>query len=105
MLHYFIGGNLAEDVSISIDCLFPIALGTITMFIAFNFSKLNSIGKNGDYSYGVYIFHFPLIQIFITFGCFQVNKNISILIIIGVVFSIAYISWHFLEKKVLKRTQ
>jgi peptidoglycan/LPS O-acetylase OafA/YrhL len=91
---YYIFGN---------EFLLPIGLGIIIMYISFNFSKLNNIGKNGDYSYGVYIFHFPLIQILITLGFFEINKNAVLLLVLGTVFSMAYLSWHFLEKKVLKR--
>lgn len=91
---YYITGN---------EYLLPIGLGIIIMFLAFNFKKLNSIGKNGDYSYGVYIFHFPIIQLLVSTGYFYLNKNITLLIVIGVVFSISYLSWNLLEKKILKR--
>jgi peptidoglycan/LPS O-acetylase OafA/YrhL len=81
----------------------PISLGFILMFIGFYFSILNTIGKTGDYSYGVYIFHFPIIQILISLGYFDINKNIALLVTLGTVFSISYLSWYFMEKKILKR--
>jgi peptidoglycan/LPS O-acetylase OafA/YrhL len=87
---YYIFGN---------EYLLPIGLGIIIMFVGFKFHKLNDIGKNGDYSYGVYIFHFPIIQILVSSGYFEINKNIALLIVIGTVFSAAYVSWNFLEKK------
>jgi peptidoglycan/LPS O-acetylase OafA/YrhL len=80
------------------EYLLPLGLGIIIIFIGFNFKQLNSIGQTGDYSYGVYIFHFPIIQILITSGYFEANKNIALLIVIGTVFSVAYLSWHFIEK-------
>ena len=83
--------------------LLPIGLGFIVMFIGFNFSILNNIGKVGDYSYGVYIYHFPIIQIFVSFGYFSINKYIALLVILGTVFSISYVSWHFMEKKILRK--
>jgi peptidoglycan/LPS O-acetylase OafA/YrhL len=85
------------------DYLLPIGLGTIIMFVGFNFVPLNNIGKIGDYSYGVYIFHFPIVQIFVALGYYQLNQNVVIFVIMGTVFSIAYVSWHFLEKRILKR--
>jgi peptidoglycan/LPS O-acetylase OafA/YrhL len=91
---YYITGN---------EYLLPVGLGIIIMFLGFNFPRLNNIGKNGDYSYGTYIFHYPIIQIMIALGYFKINKNISLLIVMGTVFSMAYISWHFLEKRILKR--
>ena len=83
--------------------LLPIGLGVIVMYIGFNFKRLNGIGKIGDYSYGVYIFHFPIIQILTSLGYFKLNKDVTLLVVLGLVFSISYLSWHFLEKKVLKR--
>jgi peptidoglycan/LPS O-acetylase OafA/YrhL len=91
---YYISGN---------EYLLPIGLGIIIMFLGFNFKNLNSIGKNGDYSYGVYIYHFPIIQLLISMGYFKINKNITLLIVIGAVFSISYLSWNLLEKKILKK--
>jgi peptidoglycan/LPS O-acetylase OafA/YrhL len=85
------------------EYLLPIGLGIIIMFLGFNFKKLNNVGKNGDYSYGVYIFHFPIIQSLIYMEYFSLNKNVALLIVIGVVFSISYLSWNLLEKKILKR--
>jgi peptidoglycan/LPS O-acetylase OafA/YrhL len=91
---YYITGN---------EYLLPVGLGVVIMFIGFNFRKLNNIGKLGDYSYGAYIFHHPIIQIMVALGYFRVNKNVALLIVMGIVFSVAYISWNFLEKKILKR--
>jgi peptidoglycan/LPS O-acetylase OafA/YrhL len=85
------------------DYLLPIGLGILIMYSAFNFPIINNIGKNGDYSYGVYIFHFPIIQLLISAGYFNLNKNITLLLVFGAVFGISYLSWHLLEKKVLKR--
>jgi peptidoglycan/LPS O-acetylase OafA/YrhL len=92
-LYYWIGNTY----------FLPIGLGIIIMFIGFGFSRLNNIGKNGDYSYGVYIFHFPVIQILVALGYFDLNKNVALIIMIATVFSMSYLSWHFLEKKILKR--
>jgi peptidoglycan/LPS O-acetylase OafA/YrhL len=86
-----------------IEFFLPACLGIVIMFIAFNFPVLRGIGKNGDYSYGVYIFHAPLIKILIFLGYYSLNKDAALLLAMGTVFSIAYMSWHFLEKKALKR--
>ncbi|MDR0662962.1 MAG: acyltransferase [Spirochaetaceae bacterium] len=87
----------------ALEFLLPAGLGVVIMFIAFNFPRLNNVGKNGDYSYGVYVFHAPLGKIFIDLGYYDLNKDAALLSCIGTVFSIAYMSWHFLEKKALRR--
>jgi peptidoglycan/LPS O-acetylase OafA/YrhL len=34
---------------------------------------------------------------------FKTNKNIALLLVLGTVFAVAYLSWNFLEKRILKR--
>ncbi|MDR2659557.1 MAG: acyltransferase [Spirochaetaceae bacterium] len=86
----------------ALEFFLPAALGVVIMFVAFNFPSLQSVGKYGDYSYGIYIFHGPLIKVFITFGFYDLNNIVVIFAVIGTVFSISYMSWHFVEKKALK---
>jgi peptidoglycan/LPS O-acetylase OafA/YrhL len=93
ILHYIIGT----------DYLLPIGLAVIVFFVGFHFSKLNSIGKTSDYSYGIYLFHFPIIQMLVSLGYFAINKYMAILITICIVFSISYLSWNCFEKRILKR--
>jgi peptidoglycan/LPS O-acetylase OafA/YrhL len=89
--------------NVSLEFFLPAALGIVIMFVAFNFPCLRNIGKYGDYSYGIYIFHGPLLKIFIALGFYNLNKYAVILAAMGTVFSMAYMSWHFIEKRVLKR--
>jgi peptidoglycan/LPS O-acetylase OafA/YrhL len=86
-----------------LEFLLPAGLGAVIMLVAFNFPRFQSIGKNGDYSYGVYVFHAPLIKVLIDLGYYDLNKNVAVLVGMGTVFSMAYMSWHFLEKKALSQ--
>ena len=93
ILHYIIGT----------DYLLPISLAVIIFFFGFHFSKFNSIGKISDYSYGIYLFHFPIIQTLVSLGYFSINKYIAILITICIVFALSYLSWNVFEKRILRR--
>jgi peptidoglycan/LPS O-acetylase OafA/YrhL len=86
-----------------LELFLPAALAVVIMFIAFNFKNLQAIGKTGDYSYGIYIFHWPLIQLFVDLGYYNLNKYITIFSVVCVSFTLAYMSWHFIEKRALKR--
>jgi peptidoglycan/LPS O-acetylase OafA/YrhL len=86
-----------------LEFLLPAALGATIIFVAFNFPRLQNVGKYDDYSYGIYIFHGPLLKIFIALGYYNSSKYAVILIAMGTVFSMAYMSWHFIEKKALRR--
>lgn len=63
---------------------------------------LNNFSAKGDFSYGLYIFAFPIQQLII----YYTNNNISIeiFIVLASIFTLimSYISWHLIEKKALE---
>ncbi|MFW9597601.1 MAG: acyltransferase, partial [Paludibacter sp.] len=82
------------------------ALAAIVFYLAFSFKKLNNFAKYGDVSYGMYIYHFPIINTFVAFGLFQkTNPIIATLGIIIIVMILSFFSWHFIEKKFLIKTK
>ena len=62
------------------------------------------IGKYGDLSYGVYLFHFPTIQMLEHFELYKFNPYIAFVTSILITFLLAAISWHVVEKRFLKRS-
>lgn len=62
-------------------------------------SILNSFGKFGDSSYGIYIYSFPIQQALM----YYFNMTTYYLMVWSVIISIAfgYVSWHLIEKRVL----
>ena len=79
-----------------------LSLPYILFYLAFlPIKKINNFGKNGDYSYGVYIYSFPIQQTISHF-----NPNISatsmFLFSIILVLPFAWLSWHFVELKALR---
>jgi peptidoglycan/LPS O-acetylase OafA/YrhL len=89
---------------LDVEIATPVSLSIIVFFIAFNFSRLNNFAKFGDISYGIYIYHLPLLQLAIHFELFKKYNPIlvSILFIVTVL-SVGMLSWHLLEKRYLKR--
>jgi len=96
---------LLLELRFSYTLLRPAALAIILFYLATRFSFLNNFGRFGDFSYGVYIFHFPIIQLAVHFGWFNKEQNaiwhagllLPICLIAGV------LSWHLIEKKWLRR--
>jgi peptidoglycan/LPS O-acetylase OafA/YrhL len=86
-----------------IDFLYPISFAVIIIFLAYNFKFLNNFGKFGDFSYGMYLFHFPVIQVIISLGIHKQNPIFALLSAIFIVGILSFASWHLLEKKFLKR--
>ena len=57
--------------------------------------------KSGDFSYGVYVFHFPVIQIFLAVGIFHRYPLLSVGLIAVIVAGVSFASWHLVEKPYL----
>lgn len=80
----------------------PFATSAIIYSIAFSFRWLNNFAKFGDISYGIYIFHFPLIQLAVHFGLFErYNPFLVAFCILAAVIILGLLSWHLVEKKIL----
>ncbi len=79
----------------------PLVISIIIIYFALYFPfKILINDKIGDLSYGIYIYHFVIIQIFINLNLIKYFGyiNSSILIIICSLLC-AYFSWHTIEKK------
>lgn len=82
----------------------PITFGFIVFYTAYSFKWLNNFGKFGDFTYGIYIYHFPIIQIFIYFEWYD-NYNLYVISIITffLILILATLSWHFIELPYLSK--
>jgi peptidoglycan/LPS O-acetylase OafA/YrhL len=81
--------------------VFP--LSYLVFYFAFlKIPKINNFAKYGDFSYGFYLYAFPIQQVFSSF--FAENWNFYFLVIITFIVSLifAIISWHLIEKQALK---
>ncbi|ADE13108.1 acyltransferase family protein [Sideroxydans lithotrophicus] len=82
----------------------PIALGVLVIYFACIFSYVGNFGKYGDFSYGVYIVHFPILQLLISFGLFNTHPWLMLLSAGFMVVTTAYFLWHFVEKRFLRKS-
>ncbi len=76
-------------------------LALMIFSMAYSYNNISfKILKGNDISYGMYIFHMPIINIFLTH--FQINLSIHIPLVILIVITLAILSWKFIEKPSLK---
>lgn len=82
----------------------PAALGVLVVYAACVFPYLGNFGKFGDFSYGIYIVHFPILQTLIAFGIFQVNPWAGLELAAALVMIAAFMMWHLVEKHFLRKS-
>lgn len=79
-----------------------IAIPYLTIYAAhLPIPYLGAFGRAGDFSYGIYIYHYPVQQALI-----QITANALLLpalfgLSFAVTFALAFLSWHFVEKRAL----
>lgn len=61
------------------------------------------LAKYGDFSYGTYVFHFPIIQTFIALGLVRSHPKLSLGLILLTLAILSFTSWTFIEKPFLLR--
>lgn len=64
--------------------------------------RLNDFGRFGDLSYGIYIYAYPVQQVIIQYFGATMPIPLQILLAFVLVLSLAWVSWHFVEKPALR---
>jgi len=82
---------------------YPIALAFVVIYFATMFTYLGNFGRYGDFSFGVYIWHVPIIQTFIHFDILSKYPIFGPIFLIMTVVAFSIVSWHFIEKPFLNK--
>lgn len=86
------------------EWLFPLAFGIVVLWCAYSLPQLNNFARFGDISYGVYIYHAPIIKILYTIGFFAaMNVWLASGLFVCMVLTVSLLSWHLMEKRILQR--
>jgi peptidoglycan/LPS O-acetylase OafA/YrhL len=93
---------LFVNYALPLSFLEPLGIACITIFFAL-YSYAGNFGKYGDFSYGVYITHFPIIQLLTQLGLFKLSPLIGISTTVALTVISAISMWHFVEKRFLLR--
>lgn len=81
----------------------PLALAILVTFFGL-YGYLGNFGKYGDFSYGVYIIHFPVIQVFLHFRLFETQPAAYLVLVAFTTLLGAMLMWHLVEKRFLLRS-
>lgn len=97
-----VGLILLDDRLTALAILEPIALGVLVMALARG-PVLPSPARFGDFSYGVYIVHFPVIQLAVHLGLAAAGGPVFLLATMAATLLGGVVSWHLVEKRFLRR--
>ncbi len=78
--------------------LMPICLSFCVMFLGLNLKVFADIGRKTDYSYSLYLVHYPLAMCFVSLGVFEKMPGFAIFSVLGTSFLCAYLLENFQQK-------
>ncbi len=95
---------LAAQGHTILPALYPLALAITVISFALCFPQLGNWGKYGDISYGVYIYHFPIIQVFTALDLFRGHPWPSFVALILCILLTSFLSYHLIERPFLRKS-
>ena len=102
-LLFFVAGVLGYVITdgMMYDFVAPIAVTMVVYWAAITAPPLGRFGKYGDFSYGVYLYHFPMVQTCVSLGLFAlapVEAAVGLFVFVG---GLAIFSWYVIESPFL----
>jgi peptidoglycan/LPS O-acetylase OafA/YrhL len=85
------------------EFVLPAALSVIVLYVALELPSLGNFARYGDLSYGIYVWHFPVIQLLVALGLFAASPFAALALALGSVGVLALLSWHGVERPFLRR--
>jgi peptidoglycan/LPS O-acetylase OafA/YrhL len=83
------------------EFLHPLDVTLIVYWAAMECPRLPSLARYGDFSYGTYLCHFPLIQLAIWLGLFQLSTTLAVFAVMVALAACAACSWYCVERPML----
>ena len=83
----------------------PIAIATLTLGASLLLPQVKGPTRWGDFSYGTYILHYPIIQLIVAFGLFNAHPWGALALAVCLVTLAAVSSWFFVEKPSLAHSR
>ena len=81
----------------------PLIFSAIIVAIAYFCKPLNFLQKYDNISYGLYLYHFPVIQVLVQYKLHQYNIYLTFMVTLLITVLIAIASWYIIEKPMLQR--
>ena len=99
----FAASAIVIDRFYALPMLQPFALATMVVYFGL-YIYLGNFGKFGDFSYGLYILHFPIIQLLVQARWFEASPYGLLATTIAITGVASVLMWHLVEKRFLRRS-
>jgi peptidoglycan/LPS O-acetylase OafA/YrhL len=83
----------------------PAAIAALTLGASLLLPQVKGPTRWGDFSYGTYILHYPIVQLIVAAGLFTVHPWVALLLTVTIVAIAATMSWFFVEKPSLAHSR
>lgn len=92
-----------QNYNILFSIFEPLALATILIGIAYNLKYLNFLRKYDNISYGMYLYHYPIIQTIIYYDIQNLNIYLAFFLAFILTILVSILSWKFVEKPIINK--
>jgi len=96
--YYFARGWVFETIA-------PAAVTMLVGWSAVSIPRILDVGKYGDFSFGLYLYHAPVVQSLIALGYFAASASTATAFTVLITTTLAILSWNFIEKPFLQRSK
>lgn len=76
----------------------PAAIATLTLSASLLAPTIKGPTRWGDFSYGIYVLHWPIIQLFVAAGLYRAHPWVALTLTLGTIAIAAVCSWFVVEK-------
>jgi peptidoglycan/LPS O-acetylase OafA/YrhL len=83
----------------------PLATATLTLGASLLLPQIKGPTRWGDFSYGTYILHYPIVQMIVAMGLYSVHPLAALLVTVVIVAVAASLSWFLIEKPALAHSK
>ena len=84
-----------------LDYIEPLTFATVIIGTAYYCRPLNFLQRYDNISYGLYLYHFPVIQIYIHYGLHERNIILTFFLAFLTTILISLLSWKYIEKPIM----
>lgn len=98
IIESFLGSNCETMLDLELRIFEPIAFAFVLIFAAYHLYIFNFLRKYDNISYGMYLYHWPVIQIVISLGIIKHSIFEAFAIAFILIMLLAIGSWYLIEK-------